>query len=321
MSWIAGSCVVNDGTQVKVIFLMGPTASGKSGLALRLAERFPLEIVSVDSASVYRDMNIGTAKPSPEVLSAFPHHLVDMVSPEEAYSAARFASDALVAMSEIASRGKVPLLAGGTMLYFRALQEGLDPLPSADPVVRARLDEEAARAGWSALYHRLGSVDPVTAQRLKPGDTQRIQRALEVWEITGKPLSELVGQRSPLNIPVLNVGLMPSDRARLHDLIAQRFDSMLQAGLADELRALRSRYTLNSAMPSMRSVGYRQMWQFLEGELDREEMRYRGIVATRQLAKRQMTWMRSWANLQSLDCWDDSLDRRAEALLGDFLAA
>ncbi len=320
MNWTAGSCAGSDGKKVKAVFLMGPTASGKSGLALRLAERFPMEIVNVDSASVYRDMNIGTAKPAPEVLAAFPHHLVDVVSPEEAYSAARFANDAWAVMNEIASRGKVPLLAGGTMLYFRALQEGLDPLPSADPVVRARLDEEAARAGWPALHRRLASVDPVTAQRLKSGDTQRIQRALEVWELTGEPLSALFGRKVPLDIPILNMGLMPSDRTRLHDLIAQRFDSMLQAGLADELQALRSRYALNSAMPSMRSVGYRQMWQFQEGTLDWEEMRYRGIVATRQLAKRQMTWMRNWTNLQLLDCWDVGLDRRVEELLGDFLA-
>lgn len=320
MNWIAGSCAGNDGKKVRAVFLMGPTASGKSGLALRLAEKFPFEIVNVDSASVYRDMNIGTAKPAPDVLAACPHHLVDVVSPEESYSAARFAIDARAAMNEIASRGKVPLLTGGTMLYFKALQEGLDPLPSADPIVRARLDDEAVSAGWPALHRRLASVDPVTAQRLKPGDTQRIQRALEVWELTGEPLSGLLGRKSPLDIPVLNIGLMPSDRNPLHDLIAQRFDSMLRAGLADELRALRSRYVLNPMMPAMRSVGYRQMWQFLEGELDWEEMRYRGIVATRQLAKRQMTWMRHWANLLPLDCWDVSLDRRAETLVGEFLA-
>ena len=277
------------------VLLMGPTGSGKSALALALAERFPVEIVSVDSAQVYRGMDIGTAKPDAATRRRVAHHLIDILDPSEAYSAARFRADAIDAIAGIRSRGAVPLLVGGTMLYFKALTEGLSALPAADPVVRARLDARAANEGWPALHAELARVDPVTAARLKRTDAQRIQRALEVHAISGRPLSELQGAREAgvavgLNIPI---ALIPEDRALLHRVIAERFGAMLDAGLVEEVRALRARYELSPDMPSMRCVGYRQAWSFLDGLIDEEAFHAQAIAATRQLAKRQFTWLRS----------------------------
>jgi tRNA dimethylallyltransferase len=279
------------------ILLMGPTASGKSALALELAEHFPVELVSVDSAQVYRGMDIGTAKPDPLTRAQVPHHLIDLLWPTEAYSAARFRADALAAMGDIIRRGRIPLLVGGTMLYFKALREGLSRLPEADPVVRARIEDEARLRGWAALHGELARVDAPTAQRLQPTDAQRIQRALEVWRLTGSPMSGLLGREADSGgaaprYRYLALALMPGDRAVLHSRIAQRFDAMLAGGLVEELQALRARHALRADLPSMRCVGYRQAWAHLEGEYDRRELRERGIFATRQLAKRQLTWLR-----------------------------
>jgi tRNA dimethylallyltransferase len=278
------------------VLLMGPTAAGKSALALALAERLGGEIVSVDSAQIYRGLDVGTAKPDAATRARVPHHLIDVIDPTEAYSAARFARDALPAIAAIRRRGRLPIVVGGTMLYFRALTEGLSALPAANPQVRAELDARAARTGWPALHAELARVDPATAARLQPTDGQRIQRALEVWRVTGSPLSALQGRRA---VPdgalgaTLRIALVPSDRQRLHDAIARRFDAMLAAGLIDELSALRRRYALSPELPSMRCVGYRQGWQYLEGRIDAQSLRSRGIAATRQLAKRQFTWLRA----------------------------
>ncbi|HEY4137131.1 MAG TPA: tRNA (adenosine(37)-N6)-dimethylallyltransferase MiaA [Casimicrobiaceae bacterium] len=273
---------------------MGPTASGKSALALDLAERLGAEIVSVDSAQVYRGMDIGTAKPDVATRARVAHHLIDIVDPSEAYSAARFAHDAASAIAAIRARGRVPLLVGGTMLYFKALTEGLSTLPQADPSIRARLDARAASRGWPALHAELAAIDSATAARLATTDSQRIQRALEVFELTGQPLSALQGRRSTPGIgPVLAFALVPENRAQLHVTIALRFDAMLAAGLVEELALLRSSQALDRHLPSMRSVGYRQAWSYLEGEIDRTELRAQGIAATRQLAKRQFTWLQS----------------------------
>lgn len=283
-----------------VILLMGPTASGKSAVALELSKRLPLEIVSVDSAQVYRGMDIGTAKPDAVTRAHIPHHLIDIISPEQAYSAARFRSDALAAVAAIQARGRVALLVGGTMLYFKALREGLSALPGADHAVRARLDARAAAQGWPALHAELAKVDSATAARLRPTDAQRIQRALEVYEVSGRPLSALHGTRDPKDAPeYLAFALIPVNRAELHRRIAERFDAMLAEGLIDEVRGLRARHALNADMPSMRCVGYRQVWRFLEGDGDRMTLRDRGIAATRQLAKRQLTWLRSM-NIQAV---------------------
>jgi tRNA dimethylallyltransferase len=277
-----------------VVLLMGPTASGKSAVALALCRTLDAEIVSVDSAQVYRGMDVGTAKPDPATRAAVPHHLIDVRAPDERYSAAEFAADAHAAIAAIRARGRMPLLVGGTMLYFKALTEGLSELPQADAQVRAALDARAAAEGWPALHAALAQVDPATAARLDPNDAQRIQRALEVHALTGQPLSRLQGRRTPPPAlgEVVALALVP-DRARLHAAIARRFDAMLDAGLVDELRTLRARYALDPALPSMRSVGYRQAWAYLEGEITRDELRARGIAATRQLAKRQYTWLRS----------------------------
>ena len=282
---------------IPAILLMGPTASGKSALALALAERFDGEIVSVDSAQIYRGMDVGTAKPDAGTRARVPHHLIDVIDPTEAYSAARFARDALAAVAAIRGRGRVPILAGGTMLYFKALTAGLSTLPGADPALRARLDARAAKEGWPALHAELARVDPVTAARIEPGDSQRIQRALEVWQLAGQPLSSLQGRRDAGETlgPALPVALVPSDRARLHQEIAQRFEAMLAGGLVEELRALRRRYRLHPELPSMRCVGYRQAWAHLDGHIDAATLRERGIAATRQLAKRQFTWLRATA--------------------------
>jgi tRNA dimethylallyltransferase len=277
------------------ILLMGPTASGKSALATTLESRFPVEIVSVDSAQVYRGMDVGTAKPTRAERAAVPHHLIDIIDPTESYSAARFRSDAIRVMSEIIARGRIPLLVGGTMLYFKALREGLSDLPESDADVRVQLDAEAAALGWPVLHAELASVDPETAARLKPTDAQRIQRALEIFRVTGKPMSQLLGREKPADLPfrLIELALVPSDRVVLHRRIEERFDAMLKAGLVEELRGLRKRYVLRSALPSMRCVGYRQAWQFLDGNIKRDELRDRGIFATRQLAKRQLTWLRA----------------------------
>ena len=275
---------------------MGPTASGKSALAMALAERFDGEIVTVDSAQVYRGMDIGTAKPTAAERARVPHHLLDIVDPTEAYSAARFVRNALAAMAAIRARSRAPILAGGTMLYFKALTEGLSALPPADAAVRAEIDARAARDGWPALHAELAHVDPDTAARLPSTDAQRIQRALEVYMTTGQPLSALQGRRASADAllgPTIAVALVPATRARLHEAIAQRFDAMLAAGLVDELRWLRERYALHPALPSMRCVGYRQAWEFIDGTIDAVEFRAKGIAATRQLAKRQLTWLRS----------------------------
>jgi len=290
------------------ILFIGPTASGKSELAAALAERFPVEVVSVDSAQVYRGMDIGTAKPSPAERAAVPHHLIDILDPTESYSAARFRSDALRFIGEISARGRLPLLVGGTMLYFKALREGLSELPESDAAARAQIDAEAAARGWPALHKELARIDPATAARLKPNDAQRIQRALEIHRITGNPMSQLVGRRrTALPFRLVEVALIPSDRSELHRRIEARFEAMLQRGLVEELRELRKRYTLRPGLPSMRCVGYRQAWQHLEGEYDRDELRNRGIYATRQLAKRQLTWLRGMKGLRTFDCFAESV--------------
>jgi tRNA dimethylallyltransferase len=281
---------------IPAILLMGPTASGKSALAVALAERFGGEIVTVDSAQVYRGMDIGTAKPTAAERAHIPHHLIDIREPTESYSAAEFARDARTYVAGIRARGAVPILSGGTMLYFKALTEGLSTLPRADPTVRAELDARAAREGWPALHAELAKIDPATAARLAPTDAQRIQRALEVHRLSGQPISALQGRRmrtgSTLG-PYISVALVPADRAALHAAIAQRFAAMLDAGLVEELRGLRERHALDSGMPSMRCVGYRQAWQYLDGVIDDAQLRNQGIAATRQLAKRQLTWLRS----------------------------
>jgi tRNA dimethylallyltransferase len=279
--------------------LLGPTASGKSRLALELAARHPVEIVSVDSAQVYRGMDIGTAKPSAAERARVPHHLIDVVDPTDRYSAGRFRDDAIRATEDILARGRIPLLVGGTMLYYRALAGGIDPLPAARPALRADIEARAARLGWPALHAELARVDPVSAGRISPNDRQRIQRALEVWELAGEPLSAL--QRGAQRAPPFELrafALIPEDRAELHRRIAGRFERMLADGLVDELRALRRRYALHAGMPSMRCVGYRQAWVYLEGEFGIAELRAKGIAATRQLAKRQLTWLRGLPGLE-----------------------
>jgi len=276
------------------ILIMGPTASGKSALALDIARRFDAEIVSVDSAQVFRGLDVGTAKPDAATRAAVPHHLLDILDPTQRYSAAAFARDAASGIAAIRARGRVPLVVGGTMLYFKALTEGLSALPPADPAVRAAIDAEAATRGWPALHADLARVDPVLAARLAPTDAQRIQRALEVHRLSGAPLSALQGRRqaAPALGATLAFALVP-DRARLHEVIAARFDAMLAAGLVEELAALRARYALDASLPSMRTVGYRQAWDHLDGAIDRAQLRAAGIAATRQLAKRQYTWLRA----------------------------
>ncbi|UIN22251.1 tRNA (adenosine(37)-N6)-dimethylallyltransferase MiaA [Herbaspirillum frisingense] len=287
------------------VAIMGPTASGKTAAALEIARRIPSEIISVDSALVYREMDIGTAKPTAAELAGVPHHLIDIIDPTEAYSAMQFRQDALRLTQDIAARGKLPLLVGGTMLYFKVLRDGLDELPQADPVLRAQLDEEAAQVGMPAMHARLATLDPVTAARLKPNDSQRIQRALEITLLTGQPMSSLLSQKpaEPLPFTLLPLALEPSERAVLHERIALRFDLMLQGGaLEREVAALRARGDLHLGLPSMRCVGYRQMWEYLDGSIDAATLREKGIAATRQLAKRQLTWLRSMPERISIDC-------------------
>jgi len=287
---------VRDLPVIPAILLMGPTASGKSALALVLAARFDGEIVAVDSAQVYRGMDVGTAKPSAADRARVPHHLIDIIDPTQAYSAAAFVRDALTCVADIRARGRMPILCGGTMLYFKALTEGLSALPRADAAVRADLDRRAAHEGWPALHAELARVDPATAARLAPTDAQRIQRALEVHRLSGQPISVLQGRRENASGslgPTIAIALMPAERAQLHAAIAQRFQAMLDAGLVDELRGLRQRYALDPTLPSMRCVGYRQAWQYADGAIDMTQLRETGIAATRQLAKRQLTWLRA----------------------------
>jgi tRNA dimethylallyltransferase len=291
---------------------MGPTASGKTAVALELARALPCEIVSVDSALVYKDMDIGTAKPDAHTLRTMPHHLVDIIEPHESYSAVRFRDDALTAMREIAERGHIPLLVGGTMLYFKALLEGMNELPEADPAIRLVIDTMARERGWPAVHAKLAEVDPATAQRLEPTDAQRVQRALEIYHLTGKTMGELLQKPRYVYFPysAIKLALVPGDRTVLHRRIEHRFDDMLARGFVDEVRRLRDEYALDASMPSMRCVGYRQVWQYLEGQLDREELRSHGIAATRQLAKRQLTWLRSTAGLTLFDCLAHDLAER-----------
>lgn len=296
------------------IFLMGPTASGKTGAAVHLISKLPVEIISVDSALVFKDMNIGTAKPDAVTLAKAPHHLIDIIEPISAYSAANFRTDALQLMADITARGRIPLLVGGTMLYFKALQEGLSGLPEANPEVRARLDKRAAFIGWPAMHEKLALIDPITAARLEPNDTQRIQRALEVFELTGEAMSALYAKQSNEVLPynLLKIALVPSDRKVLHERITIRFEQMLEDGFVDEVKQLIVKYpSITPDSTSMRCVGYRQALEHLAGEFDYAELLDRGIFATRQLAKRQLTWLRGMDDIMELDCLNPQLNELA----------
>jgi len=302
-----------------VICLAGPTAAGKSAACLALAQRWPLEIVNVDSATIYRGMDVGTAKPNAEERARVPQHLLDIRDPAEAYSAAQFREDALRLIQEIRGRGRMPLLAGGTMLYYKVLRDGLDDLPQADPALRAGLEARAAEHGWPALHAELAQRDPATAARLSPNDSQRVQRALEICILSGRPMSELLGGagRNDDARRYVTVSLEPTDRLALHARIAQRFDAMLAAGFLDEVRALRSRGDLQPGLPSIRCVGYRQLWAHLDGETTLAEAREQGIAATRQLAKRQITWLRAQPDRVQIDCMaGDAVDRAVDAVAG-----
>ncbi|MDQ1812507.1 tRNA (adenosine(37)-N6)-dimethylallyltransferase MiaA [Massilia sp. CCM 9210] len=294
------------------VAIMGPTASGKTAAALAIASVIPAEIISVDSALVYREMDIGTAKPTPEELASAPHHLIDIIDPTESYSVAQFRDDTLRLVAEISARGKLALLVGGTMMYFKGLADGLDDLPVADPALRVELDAEAAVIGWPGMHDKLRALDPETANRLAPNDAQRINRALEIIALSGKPMSELLAKREKTALPfeLLSFGLEPSDRSVLHARIATRFDQMLgandDAGIVAEVAGLRARGDLHPGLPSMRCVGYRQAWDYLDGKIDRAALRETGIIATRQLAKRQLTWLRSMPERVVIDCLSDN---------------
>ncbi|WP_058971724.1 tRNA (adenosine(37)-N6)-dimethylallyltransferase MiaA [Pseudomonas syringae] len=309
------------------IFLMGPTAAGKTDLAIELSKVLPCELISVDSALVYRGMDIGTAKPSKAQLAEFPHRLIDILDPAQSYSAADFRSDALAAMAEITARGNIPLLVGGTMLYFKALLDGLADMPAADAAVRAQLEADAQAFGWQSLHDQLAVVDPVSAARIHPNDPQRLIRALEVYRVSGMSMTAHRDQqtaqsteaaasgRQQLPYTVANLAIAPADRKMLHQRIALRFEQMLDQGFLDEVLALRSRGDLHAGLPSIRAVGYRQVWDHLDGKLTREEMQERGIIATRQMAKRQFTWLRSWEDLHWLDSLaSDNLSRALKYL-------
>ena len=285
------------------IFLMGPTASGKTDLAIQLRQQLPVEVISVDSALIYRGMDIGTAKPSKAELALAPHRLIDICDPAESYSAANFRTDALREMQEISAQGKIPLLVGGTMLYYKALLEGLSPLPSADEKVRSEIEAKAALIGWAGLHQELCKIDPISAQRINPNDSQRINRALEVFYLTGKTLTELTAQKGEaLPYDILQFAIAPEQREVLHLRIEQRFHKMIELGFQQEVEKLYRRPDLNENLPSIRCVGYRQMWEYLRGDYDHDEMVFRGICATRQLAKRQITWLRGWTSpIQWLD--------------------
>ena len=304
------------------ILLMGPTATGKTGVALELARRLPVEIISVDSALVYRDMDIGTAKPDRETRSEVRHHLVDIIDPTESYSAAQFHDDALGIMADIVERGRIPLLTGGTMLYFKALREGLSDLPAANEATRLVIDAMATDVGWPAIHRELERIDPATAQRLDPNDSQRIQRAMEIFYLTGKPMSELIATAKPAELPyrLISLALVPGERSVLHERIADRFELMLELGLINEVRELREKYELKPGMPSMRCVGYRQAWQYLDGEFSLGALREKAVAATRQLAKRQLTWLRSTKEVREFDCLAGDLQEQIEAWLPGRLA-
>lgn len=299
----------NAGALPPAVMLMGPTASGKSALALELARRFDCEIVSVDSAQIYRHMDIGTAKPSAEERAQVAHHLIDLVDPHESYSAARFRDDALIAMREIVERGRIPLLVGGTMLYFKALTEGLNDLPQADPTIRLVIDTMAEEKGWPGLHEELRRVDPQAASRIKPNDAQRIQRALEIFYVTGKSMSALLSKPKYVYLPyrICSLAVTAQDRSWLHARIEERFEIMLELGLISELRKLRRTYALEPDMPSMRCVGYRQVWRYLDGEYALGTLREKAVVATRQLAKRQMTWLRATEGVRWLESTNETL--------------
>lgn len=302
------------------LFLMGPTASGKTELAIRLRQKYPVEIISVDSALIYKGMDIGTAKPDEREQQLAPHRLIDILDPAQSYSAADFRRDALQAMNEIAAQGKIPLLVGGTMLYFKALLEGLSPLPAANPEIRQQIEQEALTKGWSVLHDELKEIDPVSAARIHPNDPQRLSRALEVFRISGKTLTELTQTKGEsLPFRVKQFAIAPKDRAELHRRIELRFDKMMEAGFEQEMKTLHAREDLHPDLPSIRCVGYRQMWDYLDGNGTLDEAIYRGICATRQLAKRQITWLRSWDNLTWLDSEDieQSLETLSEAIASD----
>lgn len=293
---------MTDPQRPTVIFLMGPTASGKTALAIELAKRLPCDIISVDSALVYRGMDIGTAKPTAAEQAQAPHRLLDLIDPTEAYSAADFRRDALREIESIVAQGRIPLLVGGTMLYYKALLEGLSPLPAADPIIRQAIETEAEQIGWDALHQQLQQIDPVSAARIHPNDPQRLSRALEVYRISGKTLTELTqtkGEQLPYR--TLQFAIAPTDRDLLRQRIAERYKLMLSQGFEQEVRALYQRGDLHADLPSIRCVGYRQMWEYLEEKMSYDEMVYRGIVATCQLAKRQMTWLRGWENVTWLE--------------------
>jgi tRNA dimethylallyltransferase len=311
------SRITNHAARPLAVLLMGPTASGKTAVAVELAKRYPVEIVSVDSAQVFRHMDVGTAKPAPDVLRCAPHHLLDILDPTERYSAAQFVEDATELMADIDQRGRIPLLVGGTMMYFKALRDGLSQLPPADPNVRLVIDTMAAESGWAALHSELERVDPNTAARLDPADAQRIQRALEIFYTTGQPMSALIagGRRAAPPFQLISIALEPSDRAVLHERIAQRFEVMLELGLIAEVRRLRERFALDASLPSMRAVGYRQVWQYLDGEFGLSTLREKGVAATRQLAKRQLTWLRAWEGAIRFDCLASDLVEQVEAHL------
>lgn len=294
------------------IILMGPTASGKTAISAQLAQSLACEIISVDSGQIYREMNIGTAKPEAEFMQRTPHHGIDIIEPHESYSAAKFRDDALTHMREITERGKIPLLVGGSMLYFKALIEGLNDLPEADPMVRLMIDTLAEEKGWPGVHANLMAVDPETAARLEPNDAQRIQRAMEIYHLTGKPMSEWLAKPKYVYFPYtpITLAITPDDRSVLHARIATRFDDMLKAGLVDEVARLREEYVLEADMPSMRCVGYRQTWQHLNGAYGLDELREKGIAATRQLAKRQLTWLRAMEDIATFDCLAPDVEAR-----------
>ncbi|MDX1513278.1 MAG: tRNA (adenosine(37)-N6)-dimethylallyltransferase MiaA [Gammaproteobacteria bacterium] len=306
-----------------VVFLMGPTAAGKTELAAALVERLPLEIVSVDSAMVYRGMDIGTGKPGAELLARAPHRLIDIREPRDTYSAAQFRADALVAIDEIRRAGRVPLLVGGTGLYFRALERGLSPLPPAEPAIRERLESEAKKHGWASLHARLARLDPASAARIHVNDPQRIQRALEVFETTGRPMSAMIDEAKPrpTGFTVHKLSLEPERREWLHRRIAGRFRGMLAKGLVEEVETLRESGRLEAGMPALRAVGYRQVWAHLDGRWDAEELAERGIAATRQLARRQLTWLRADPDIQRFGCDAEGLESRVRAHVAGILAS
>jgi len=303
--------------KLPVLFLMGPTASGKTDLALNLYDHTDVEIISVDSALIYREMDIGTAKPDRETLEKYPHALVDILDPTEVYSASDFAEDARQLIDQAHRKGKLPVLVGGTILYFKALAEGLAKLPEANAEIRAEIEAQAEQEGWPSVHARLAQLDPASGERLGPNDQQRIQRALEVFLMTGRSIDSHWQEQQTLELPwkVIPIALMPEDRAQLHQRIELRFNLMLEQGFEAEVVRIRERGDLNLNLPSMRCVGYRQMWQYLDGELDWQEMHHKGVVATRQLAKRQMTWLRSWQGAEVIDPLAENLFKKTLALI------